>query len=240
MSDTTPNTTNPRNKAAVLCGLSGFGVGVIGLAVDAAALGLGAGVLALIAPMIAVAGSPKSSNEIADASTMTDPVFPIADIDFESAADSKASPFHEESGLLTAEYFRLAVQTRVTAARRFLKPLAVVNLKVQGPEGDRPTSNLHIAEAVAKELRDCDTACVLSGNAIGIVMEDTSENGAIWAVERLRRSLAESHPDVNVWAGIACYPAHAMEADEVMQQAEAALARAEEWPQHRIEVAHAE
>ncbi len=43
-----------------------------------------------------------------------------------------------------------------------------------------------------------------------------------------------------MWAGVACYPAHAFSTDELLDQASPALDAAREWKQDRIEVATAE
>ena len=48
-----------------------------------------------------------------------------------------------------------------------------------------------------------------------MLLEDTPENGAVWTVERLRRRMADQHPDLTMWAGVACYPAHAFDAGEI-------------------------
>ena len=43
-----------------------------------------------------------------------------------------------------------------------------------------------------------------------------------------------------MWAGVACYPAHAFDKDEILNQAKTALSQAREWRQDRIEVAQAD
>jgi hypothetical protein len=48
------------------------------------------------------------------------------------------------------------------------------------------------------------------------------------------------HPGQTLWAGIACYPAHAFDAWELFDRAGQALDAAQEWHQDRIEVATAE
>jgi GGDEF domain-containing protein len=63
------------------------------------------------------------------------------------------------------------------------------------------------------------------------------ENGAVWTVERIRRALAGTHSGHTLWAGIACYPAHAFDAWELFERADQALVAAREWQQDRIEVA---
>ena len=50
---------------------------------------------------------------------------------------------------------------------------------------------LRVSELFATPLRECDTACVLGPGEIGLVLEDTPENGAVWVVERLRRAMPE-------------------------------------------------
>ena len=72
-----------------------------------------------------------------------------------------------------------------------------------------------------------------------MILEDTPENGAIWTIERLRRCLAERVEQSTLWAGIACYPAHGFDSNEILGQAEIALTSARDWPQDRIEVAEA-
>ena len=42
-----------------------------------------------------------------------------------------------------------------------------------------------------------------------------------------------------MWAGVACYPAHAFSTEEVLTQGRLALLAAEEWNQDRIEIATA-
>jgi GGDEF domain-containing protein len=73
-----------------------------------------------------------------------------------------------------------------------------------------------------------------------LILEDTPENGAVWTVERVRRALAVEHPGQTLWAGIACYPAHAFDAWELFDRAGQALDAAQEWHQDRIEVATSE
>jgi GGDEF domain-containing protein len=70
-----------------------------------------------------------------------------------------------------------------------------------------------------------------------VVLEDTNETGAVWTVERVRRRLVEHDTGRTMWAGVACYPAHAFNATQLLAQSRRALAAAKDWDQHRIEVA---
>ena len=68
----------------------------------------------------------------------------------------------------------------------------------------------------------------------------TSCLDAIWTMERIRRCLAEHHPSLTLWAGVACYPAHAFDVGAIIDRADVALTAAQDWHQDRIEVATAE
>lgn len=147
------------------------------------------------------------------------------------------------TGLFSEDYFRIAVDSRIAAARRHLRPVAVVLLEVI--EGLRTTSPqaaspVLVSETINDTLREADTACRLLDGRFALVLEDTSENGAIWTVERIRRNLAEAQQGLTLRAGIACYPAHAFGSTELLQRASDALIAARDWNQDRIEVASAE
>jgi two-component system cell cycle response regulator len=147
------------------------------------------------------------------------------------------------TGLFNEAFFRVTLNSRVSAARRHLRPVAVVLLQVAGgvKEGAATlTEPAVVASAIHATLRDADTACRLRDGRYAFVLEDTPENGAVWTVERVRRALATDHPGQTLWAGIACYPAHAFDADELLDRAGQALTAAQEWHQDRIEVATAD
>lgn len=156
-----------------------------------------------------------------------------------SARDLITDP---STGLYTEAYFRAAVQARVAAARRHLRPVAVVLMEVTTGEGDaRTQANPEtVADYVLDTLRESDTACRTANGLYALVLEDTPENGAVWTVERIRREIAEDKLAMTVWAGVACYPAHAFEVRDLVGKASEALEAATEWHQDRIEVAVAD
>ncbi len=144
-----------------------------------------------------------------------------------------------DTGLLGERYFVITLEARVAAARRHLRPLALILVEaVHDPTGTAPAIDATIAaDAVRETLRDADTLCRLHNGRYAILLEDTPENGAIWTVERIRRRLGEQLDDVTVWAGIACYPANGFDGPEVLNRAREALDQAREWRQDRTEVA---
>ncbi len=146
------------------------------------------------------------------------------------------------TGLFSESFFNVALESRVAAARRHLRPVAVVLLDVvEGlAEGDpKATEASIVAESITVTLREADTACRLRNGNFALLLEDTPENGAIWTVERIRRQLLGLQTGLTLWAGVACYPAHAFSTDEIMLAADRALESAKEWRQDRIEVATA-
>jgi two-component system cell cycle response regulator len=148
-----------------------------------------------------------------------------------------------DSGLYNEEFFRVTLEARVSAARRHLRPVAVVLLQVAEGVREGATELTHpviVGACVKSTLRDADTACRLDDGRFALVLEDTPENGAVWTVERVRRALVVDHPGQTLWAGIACYPAHAFDAMELFERAGHALEAAREWHQDRIEVATSE
>jgi diguanylate cyclase (GGDEF)-like protein len=164
---------------------------------------------------------------------------PTADADHRSRGEHLTDT---ATGLFSEGYFRVALDARLSAARRHLRPVAVVLMDVVDGLGDglpRPTAPTAVAEGINETVRDADTACRMKDGRFGLVLEDTPENGAIWTIERVRRHLAERLPGQTLWAGVACYPAHAFDAQEILTQAEDALTAAREWRQDRIEVATA-
>ncbi len=229
--------TNRRanSSAAILVwpttGVVGLTLGVVGLILEIPALGLGAGLCAIAAGIGGLRHATQTSAEPALASEPSRP---------EPTPVVAPSQAESHNGiLLSGEYFELAVRSQVTSARRFLKPVSVVRLRMASTEIDRPSYDSDIADIIGETLRECDSAFVLGNDDIALILEDTPESGAIWVVERLRRAFTD-HRAMYVWAGVACYPAHAMDTSAVLSQAEDALTRAREWPQDRIEVAFVE
>ncbi len=161
-------------------------------------------------------------------------------VEYNSApVDSLTDP---STGLFSESFFQVALDSRVAAARRHLRPVAVVLLDVvDGLQSDNPTAAdaETVAESIRVTLREADTACRLRNGFFALLLEDTPENGAIWTVERIRRHLLSTKSGLTMWAGVACYPAHAFSPDEIMTAADTALTSAKEWRQDRIEVATA-
>ncbi|CAN5767518.1 hypothetical protein BH23ACT2_BH23ACT2_21030 [soil metagenome] len=154
-----------------------------------------------------------------------------------SAADGVTDP---ETGLFNQVFFDASLLKRVSAARRGLRPLSVavadvVSRSHEGtPVGPAPASE--VGETMTAVLREADLVARADDGRYLILLEDTSENGAVWTLERLRRQLVEDVPGHTVWVGVSCYPAYGFSAAQLVGQARRALDAAREWHQDRIEV----
>lgn len=151
-----------------------------------------------------------------------------------------ASLLDPSSGLFSEPFFLATVSWRLIACRRVLRPLAIALLEVVDglPDGPVVPSNPRVVTAMVRAtLRTSDVAARLSDGGYGLMLEDTPEDGAVWAVERLRRAMASKPGSRVLRAGVACYPGQALTPADLMASAKQAFANAREWPQDRIEVA---
>jgi diguanylate cyclase (GGDEF)-like protein len=258
--------TDRRGLLWLVAGLCGLGIGALGALSHEIALAVIAGACALAAGVGAyrlVGRLRGASEEIKELSEQVETLETSMQKEHEARAQAEAeldaamfaahiertafrsssdedSLTDEVTGLNSESYFLVAVDARVQAARRHLRPVAVVLMEVvEGLGSDLPhlADPVEVAGDIKETLRGSDTACRLSSGVFALLLEDTPENGAIWTVERLRRVMAIRTDSLTLWAGIACYPAHGFSGDELIARAESALGQAKEWRQDRIEVA---
>jgi diguanylate cyclase (GGDEF)-like protein len=150
----------------------------------------------------------------------------------------------QPSGLLDGRYFRAALDGRLATARRHLRPVSLVLLQLD--PGDmapaaREAAVASFGEVLTRTLREADTACLVDDGRFAVILEDTSEGGGVWAAERIRRALAGDGGRVQALsAGVASYPTHALDADELLDRATTALIRARSGGRGLVEVAPVE
>jgi hypothetical protein len=163
-----------------------------------------------------------------------------ADAEGEDDLTVDSSLLDPSSGLFAEPFFLATFRWRMAACRRVLRPMALVLLEVVDglPNGPVVPSDPNVVAAMARNtLRTSDIAARMSDGTYGMLFEDTPEDGAVWATERVRRAL-DAKPSTRVLrAGVACYPGQALTAVDMLEAARAALRAAREWPQDRIEVA---
>ena len=168
----------------------------------------------------------------------------------ESAKSAAAVAAHthrdDESGLLSASFFPVYLEQRITAARRTLRPVSLVIFELDGLDKNDSNSpsdrNFYISavgDVVRRTLRESDCAFRIDENTFAATMDDTTESGAVWAAERVRGVLHTGAlaGRVTVSAGVACYPSHALETQELIDCANKALAAAKERGVDQVEIA---
>lgn len=193
---------------------------------------------------LAASADEATVSIVSDDATDDSPATPMVVGENVAPADHPGGTLTDvETGLFSEAYFRVALDARIASARRHLRPVAVALLQVVEGVGSSmvtATDPAGVSSVVRETLRDADTASRLDDGSFALILEDTPENGAVWTVERIRRALATRHPQSTLWAGVACYPAHAFSTEELLEQGQVALIAAKEWSQDRIEVATAE
>lgn len=133
-----------------------------------------------------------------------------------------------ETGLPDVRFFEVALDSRISAARRHLWPVTVVLLEFT-PNGEH-----RLAEALGafttllrSTLREADVACRIAPRTFALLLEDTNESGGVWAAERLQVALSKERAGASgLAAGVASYPTHGLQAGEVLARARGALNRA--------------
>jgi len=249
--------------------LIGIGSGAAGLALGASAVAFGSAVVGVIAAIFALAAAAACvlvTAQLRQKDTATESLRrEIVQLEdallaereaFESAAELASTPDpaepvdvrDTETGLLGEHYFETALEHRIATARRQLQPVALLLLSLDSPQTsdsraeDREQRAVYAFAGILREtLRESDTVCRLSATSFGVILEDTSEAGGVWAAERLRTGLIrDGVSDVRLAAGVAAYPTHALEADDVLTRAQAALNAARQSGSSRVEVASAD
>ena len=217
-----------RALPGLVTGLTGFTFGIAGAVVGsplatvvAAACALGAGASSLA--MLRRAHDAEQQTAVVSAELAV-----LRQLEL-STPNRARSIIDSETGLPDGRFFEVGLENRVAAARRHLWPVTVVLLDVSPAAGDgrHPGALASLALLINQTLREADTVCRIGTTTFALILEDTSEAGGVWAAERVQFAGArEKLPTKRLAAGVASYPAHGLEAHEILQQARAALARA--------------
>lgn len=133
-----------------------------------------------------------------------------------------------DTGLPDVRFFEVAFEARIAAARRHLWPITIVLLEFT-PKAEHRLSEAigSFAMLLRSTLRESDVACRTAPRTFAILLEDTNEAGGAWMAERLQLALAGDEVGAEgLAAGVASYPTHGLQANEVLARARNALNRA--------------
>lgn len=228
--------------------LPAVATGLAGLIAGLAAAALGSIVLAVVAGFTALAVAAIAVRAITDADKVEARVHALEELAgavrrsleanasaegaVQRARDEERSPdvdylIEVESGLRGEAYFQASFEDRMAAARRHLRPVTLVLCEMVPATSHgrqmRPDEAPVVARALERTLRDSDLACRLDDGRFALLLDDTPDTSAVWAIERLRTQLHMELP-LRVRAGVASYPTHGLTATEVFDHAARALA----------------
>jgi diguanylate cyclase (GGDEF)-like protein len=132
-----------------------------------------------------------------------------------------------DTGLADNNFFELLLDGRVAAARRRLWPLALVMVEI-----DSVAAVERFTVLLRRTIREADVACRIGPTTFAIILEDSAEAGGVWTAERIQIAVAKERdagaagPELQVAAGVATYPGHALQTDHLLNAARSALERA--------------
>ncbi len=137
----------------------------------------------------------------------------------------------EASGLFSEAFLHAVLPARVAASRRGLHQLGLVVIAIEDGAGAEAAAVLN------RTVRDSDLTFRLDDGRYALMLEETPVHGCTRTAERVREGMEVALPGARLWAGVACYPAHAFDADEVRAAADHALVTARRGAAGTIEVA---
>lgn len=219
-----------RALPGLAAGFAGFASGVAALVVEAPVWGGVAAVFGLVAAGTSVAQAGRlrpAERDTAGGAGLA----PLVDVPCLPQAGTQG-PVDDETELPDASFFILALDNRVSAARRRLWPVTVLLVEIGlAPECEAGQARREalggFADLMRRTLREADISCRTGHTRFAVVLDDTGEEGAVWTAERLQVALSHDVSKVRrMAAGVASYPTHGLEGHEVLARAEAALDRA--------------
>lgn len=223
----------------MVAGAAGVAAVVTAAALPAVVAGVAS---ALVAVLVLVEDPEDAAAERQHRATVPPAPTPDEDPDIDPLRELfESGPPAGGSGLLDAAFVHTTLRGRMAIARRELRPLSVVCFEVHETDAGGHTGAAVPTEVVAaivrRTLRETDVSGHLDEQTYVSILEDTGEDGAVWTAERIRRNLTGAGQPRRFRAGVAAYPAHGLEPEELEAKAREALAAARDWATDRIEVA---
>jgi len=143
------------------------------------------------------------------------------------------------TGFLHLKAFQRLLDNELARAKRYHYPISLIkididdfkqyNLEEGRLEGNRLLQN--IAREISGEVRGIDFAARFAGDEFAVLMPQTAPAQAKTAAERMRRCVRQlrhdDHP-VTISLGLASYPKPAGDKNSLLQQAQKALAQAQQ------------
>lgn len=147
--------------------------------------------------------------------------------------------FDPESGLASESFIRFLVAERVRVARPRLAEVWVALVTARGADAAQLAApRIALVEALGQGLDDADAVGRLVDGRVLALFDDVRERAVLEALANLRAVSTMRYPKSILHAGVAAYPRHGYDVDELIAAAGHALVEAQRWPIHRVEIAH--
>ena len=156
-----------------------------------------------------------------------------------------------KTGLYNARWFASSLAAELGRAARFERPMAVImadldllreiNNTYGHLAGDAVLRG--VADIFRRELRDYDVPARFGGEEFSILLPETTADQALEIAERIRRAIAArpfavstaSEPvHATVSIGVAAFPQHGLDAEEIVHRADVAVYRAKLQGRNRV------
>jgi diguanylate cyclase (GGDEF)-like protein len=208
-------------------GLAGCAFGVCGAIVGSPVLTVVSAACALVAGASSLALLDRARLAERRAAIAVDELATLHQIEA-TGPHHQRTVLDPDTGLPDGRFFEVALDSRISAARRHLWPVTVVLLEFTPHPHHRLTDALAAFTGLVRQtLREADVACRIAPRTFALLLEDTNEAGGVWAAERLQVALAKDAIGAEgLAAGVASYPTHGLQAAEVLARSRSALMRA--------------
>jgi diguanylate cyclase (GGDEF)-like protein len=215
-----------RALPGLIAGLAGCASGVAGALLRSPVLTVLAAGCALVAGASSLALLDRARHAEHRATLATEELAELRGVELAPLPEHQ-SVVDPETGLPDGRFFEVVVESRVSAARRHLWPVTVILLEIAPGQALTSTTVGGLTSLLRHTLRESDVICRTGSRSFALLLEDTNEAGGVWAAERIQAAIArEAVPGAALVAGVASYPTHGLQPQEILSQARLALARA--------------
>jgi diguanylate cyclase (GGDEF)-like protein len=146
--------------------------------------------------------------------------------------------FDAVTGLRNHRYFQVRLRDELKRSERSAVSTALIILDLDDFKkfndlfghavGDQVLRQ--VAELLQRNARAADVVCRYGGEEIAVILPETGLSDAVRVAERLRQAVevmtASRNRRVTISAGVACYPDHARQSNELIRAADQAMYRA--------------
>lgn len=152
------------------------------------------------------------------------------------------------TGLFNHRHFHHVLAGEIAAAERYGEAVSVIVLDLDdfgrinafGGHAAGDVALVDVARAVERAVRDKDCVCRIGGDEIGVIMSDTPITVAGTVADRIRGEIASvigpSGAGLTASIGLAAYPAHASDRDDLVRRADGAQYWAKHHGKNRVVV----